>query len=191
MNRTKEIFYFYLDASKKHPKDFYFSFLNPISSIASNVALPFFAGKVLASISLQDGTFSANITYLIVSVIASVGFNRLGFLALMRLQAKVMRDLSVSLFDKIMHRGLRFHTNNIGGKLVSEAFDFLQSYLNLSGTFFASGASLLLTLTIGLLVVFLQSWQLGFFLLIVIGGTMFWTYLDSKRRSRLRSIRHK
>lgn len=165
--------------------------LNPVGSIASGVGLPFFAGLTLASVANQDGSFTKNIMFLTVTAVASLLLNRFGFIALMKLQAKTMDALSVKVFSRIMYRGVRFHVNSIGGKLVSDAFDYLQSYSNLTLAAFTNGASFFLTVIFGLLVIFAQSWQLGLFITLIVTISTWAAYYDSIKRAELRTVRHK
>ena len=100
-----------------------------------------------------------------------------------------MRDLNVYVFERLLARGTHYHTNQIGGKLVSDAMDFSTSYMNLTNTFILNGSPFALTIIIGLIVVGLQSWQLGLFLFIVVAITITGAYSNAKVRSNLRTKR--
>lgn len=143
----------------------------------------------IASITTQDGNFNRYFAFLVIVAVLGITFNRVGFVALMRMQANGMNSLSVTLIDRLLHRGYRYHTNKIGGKTVSDAFDLMQSYMNITLSFFTNGTSFALTLIIGLIVVFIRSWQLGVVVFMIVTVTLLWTYNDSKRRSRLRHKR--
>jgi ATP-binding cassette subfamily B protein len=181
----------YFQAAKKHTVLFYVSLLNPIGSMASNVGIPFFAGLALSSAALQDGNFTKYITYLFITVIVAIFFNRIGFTQIMKLQAKVMSDLNALVFERTLYRGIQYHNNNIGGKIVSDGLDYVQSFSNLWLSFLTSGTSFVISLFLGLAIVFFQSVYLGLFLTFVVAVSIIAAYVDSVRRSKLRSIRHK
>jgi ATP-binding cassette subfamily B protein len=180
---------YYRDA-KKHPKLFYVSFLNPIGSILLNVGVPFYSGLALASVITNSGALQQNIIGLV--IVGSLGLvcNRYGFVSLMKLQAVVSKDIGDELFNHILYRGLRFHTNVVGGKLVSDAFDYLRSFSTLLMASFTNGASFFITVVFGLAIVFTQSIQLGVFLILITSVTLIWAFLESKQRSKVRTIRH-
>jgi ATP-binding cassette subfamily B protein len=181
----------YYNAAKKHTVLFYISLLNPIGSMASNVGVPFFAGLALSSAALQDGNFYKYIIYLSITVLVAIFFNRIGFTQIMKLQAKVMADLNSLVFERILYRGIKYHNNNIGGKIVSDGLDYIQSFSNLWISILTSGASFVISLILGLAIVFSQSFYLGSFLSVVVAISIIAAYIDSVRRSRLRSIRYK
>lgn len=150
------------------------------------VAVPFYASKCLADIAQQTGQFEQHLTLLIIASVAGIISNRLGFNALMSSQAKVMSDLHEIVFAKLLQRGLKFHTNTIGGKLVSDALDFVNAFSLLHNTIFGMGFSLASTLVIGLIVITVQSWQLGLFIFMMVGISLVWAYTESKKRHALR-----
>ncbi len=183
---TLRLFY---DQTRKYKRDSLLMILNPLSAVAINVGIPFFAGISLEQISTNGNDFNKNIILLFVCVVVGIVLNRLGFQALMRTQAKVMSDLSEIVYERVLARGVRYHINNIGGKLVSDANDFFRSYMDITQIFFVNGASFFITVVIGLLVVFTQSVPLGIFILVIISIVGFLVYLDTSKRSLARTIR--
>jgi ATP-binding cassette subfamily B protein len=181
----------YLETSLTHKRYFFLALLNPLGSVVMGVGLPFFASKTLASIVAQDEAFTQNLILLIISVCTVIVFNRIGIVALMKLIAYSMQTLGERTFNALLARGVRYHTNNIGGKLMSDASDVIEGYSKLALAAFTNGASIVLTLIFGLAVVFTQSLQLGIFLFIIVGIMILWTVSSSKKRSSMRVSRHK
>lgn len=179
----------FMQVSLRHKHLVILSLLQPIGAIFTNVGVPFFAGRAIASIALQDGSFSANLWAVIVLALLGIIANRIGFVKLMKLQAEVSSDLSIEVFDRLMDRSVSFHTNQISGKLISDAIDFVGSYLQLSNAAFNNGFSFLMILISGLVVVSINSWQLGLFLLMIVSITLVWAILESSRRTELRHVR--
>ena len=173
----------------KNKNDAIFALLTPIGGIFTNIGVPFFAGKALADIAAKNGQFDNHIKELLVCAVIGIIFNRLGITRLMRLQANVMSDLNEMVLKKILQRGLRFHINQISGKLVSDALDFVTSYSTLLISVYTSALSLSLILISGVVVVTIQSWKLGAFLFLIVLIILTWAYYDSKTRSKVRSIR--
>ncbi len=180
---------FYLHASLKYRKHALLSILTPVSAMLTNVGVPYFAGQALGSIAAHSSNFSHQLTQLIIVAILGIIANRIGFINLMKLQAKTMNDLNQKVFDHLMTRSVGFHTNQVSGKLISDALDFVNAYLTLANAVMTTGISLLATLVSGLIIVSLSSWQLGLFLVSVVTLTLSWAYLESRTRGELRNIR--
>lgn len=180
---------YFLKASWRHKPLALLAFLQPISAMLTNVGVPFFAGRAIASIALHNGAFAHNMW--IVAILAGLGVigGRIGFIKLMSLQAEVTSDLSIKVFDRLMDRSISFHTNQISGKLISDAIDFVGSYMQLSGAAFNNGFSFLVILISGLIVVSVSSWQLGLFLFCIVVVTLTWALIESSRRTELRHVR--
>lgn len=176
----------YWHVSTTHRQDAWRSLLLHVGVVLLSVAVPYYASKAIAALALSDGSFANAMWLLGLVSIGGVLANRFGFNALMRLQAKGVGDLHKMALETLLGRGLRFHTNQIGGKLVSDATDFANAYSTLINTAYNGGASFALTFLIGLSVVLIQSWQLGLYLLVVVGVTFGWAYSESKKRSGLR-----
>jgi len=103
----------------------------------------------------------------------------------------VMYELQNRVFAHLMHRGIRFHTDNVGGKVVSDAIDYPGAYNQLINVVFTSGGPLLLSIIVGLIIIFVESWALGIYMLIVIVITLVWAYRESLTRHSLRTTRLK
>ena len=119
LGTTKQTIKIYWHASWKYKHDVLLACLQPIGNIFINVGMPYFAGHTLAAIAKNNGTYNAQLRLLIIVIIIGIVFNRIGFLRLMVLQAKVMSDLNTRVFTRLLARGTQYHTNQVSGKLVS------------------------------------------------------------------------
>ncbi len=165
--------------------------MQPIGMVIISTIVPFFASRSLSASIKHDGSFWPYLGWLAGSVILALIMNRVGFLALMRLLATVMHELHLKVFACLLNRGLRFHNNTVGGKLVSDATDYPGAYNQLVNAVFTSGGPLALTLIVGLTIIFSQSLGLGIYLLLVVAITITWAYRDSITRRHLRTVRLK
>ncbi len=184
-----ESLYLYGRASWEHRRNALLALTNPLGGILTGVAVPFYASKTLGSITAHNGQFGKQMGILVVVAIAGLLASRVGFINLMVLQAKTMRDLNGVVFNRLMHRSVGFHTDQISGKLVSDALDFISSYGMLITSLFNLGISFAGVLIVGLAIVALNSWQLGLFLFIAVCITVLWAYAESRTRGHLRNIR--
>jgi len=184
---TLKIFY---KVSLEFKKDVLLSCLNPLSSILTYVALPYFASLCVGSIATQNGQFGTNIIWLIICSIFAVAFNWIGFLAILRLLAKGMARMTEMSFSALIDRGAQFHSNNIGGKIVSHGIDMADAYNTFVAPLFNNISSILLSTSIGLIVVYTRSVEIGLFLTLIILVLGVWIYFDNKHRSNARKQRH-
>lgn len=179
----------YWRATSQYPKLRAASFLAPLSLLLISVAIPFTASNALSASFGHDNNFWRYFLMLMLSATLAVVFNRAGMAAFLDMQARVLHDLQHQVFDSLMRRGLRFHTNTIGGKLVSDAIDYINAYIPLSNMLMLQGGPFALSLIVGMVIIFVASWQLGVYLMITVAVTLFWAYRDSLRRYGLRGRR--
>lgn len=186
---ARESLRLYTRASWLHRRHALLSILSPVGAMLTNVGVPYYAGQALGSIANYGSNFSGRLILLVAVSVAGILANRIGFVNLMRLQAETMNDLNTHVFERLMDRSVGFHTNQISGKLISDALDFVTSYSVLLMAVMTNGVSLAAIVLSGLIVVAINSWQLGLFLLSVVLITLTWAYFESKTRGELRNIR--
>lgn len=180
---------FFVEATWAHKKLLFLSSLQIIAMVGISTIVPFLASKTLSAGIVHVGSFWREFIWLAAMIVVFISFNRIGFTALMRLLASVMYELQNRVFWHLMHRGVRFHTDNVGGKLVSDAIDYPGAYNQLMNAVFTSGGPLFLTLIVGLVIIFVQSPPLGAYMLLVVAATLFWAYRESLTRRTLRTTR--
>lgn len=167
------------------------SYLQLVSAVCISIVVPFFASRSVSAALGRSGSFWSNVGWLSLAMVIALVLNRIGFTSLMRLTASVMYELQKRVFSHLMHRGVRFHTDTVGGKLVSDAIEYPDAYSQLSNAVFTSGGPLFLSLLVGLILIFTQSWPLGIYLLITVCVTLVWAYRESLTRRNLRATRLK
>jgi len=181
----------YFDAVKHYPKKAWLCLLLPLANILVGVAVPFFASKVLANMVTHNGAVWHYFAWFVVSAVFGLWFNVVGIRNCMALQACVMEDLHQNLLTHLLERSVGFYNNQIGGKLVSDALDFVGSFGQLFNAGFIGAGSFVATTFIGLIVVFVNSWVIGLSLLILLIVLSIWTYTETRKRSGLRNARLK
>lgn len=179
----------FMAATWMHKKLFLLSCLQVVAMVGISTIVPYLASRTLSAGLGHTGNFWPSLGWLAAGVAIFLIMNRVGFTSLMELLATVMSDLHGRVFSHLMHRGIRFHTDNVGGKLVSDATDFPGAYNLLLNIVFTSGGPLFLGIVSGLFIIFIQSWQLGLYMLAIVIVTLLWAYRESLTRHSLRTTR--
>jgi ATP-binding cassette subfamily B protein len=182
----KETLRIYVRAMLKSRARLLLSLLVPLGALLFTVAVPYFAGKVLAGIAQQSPSLRSSLILLGISSLLGLIFNRIGFAQFMVVQAQALTELQSLVFNRLLARSAGFHTNRISGKLVSDAIDFTRSYGDLGGAIFMNGFPFLLSVLVGLVIVAINSWMLGAFLAVVVISTVAWAYIESRQRADMR-----
>ena len=185
-SRTLRLF---VSASLRSRRDVVLAFLSPIGAVLTNIGVPYYATRALTSIGRSDSRFTHNMVGLAIVAVAGIIANRIGFVRTMNVQARTMSYLHTLVFERLLQRGIGFHTNRIGGKLVSDALDFITAFSTLIMAVFNSGLSFVLVLITGLIIVTINSWVLGVFVFMTVASTLLLAYRESKTRSDLRTVR--
>lgn len=181
----------YWQATRAYPLNIALASMLLVSNIILNVITPFLASKVLADMVTRNNHVWQLFGWFIGAAVLGLVFNRVGIRNSMALQAKVMRDLNDRMFSRLFERSVGFYNNQIGGKLVSDALDFVNSYGQLFNAGYINAAGFLTTTVIGLVLVFISNWIIGLCLTVIILGLAYWTVVETKKRSDLRNARLK
>lgn len=189
LSETSQILHLFLRSTLKNRRVAVLSLLSPIGVVLTNIGIPYFATRALTSITNSNQQFRHYMVGLVIVAIGGIIANRFGFVKVMELQARTMSDLHELVFSRILQRGISFHTNRIGGKLVSDALDFVTAYSGLLMSVYNTGFSFVLVLVTGLVLVAINSWLLGLFVFITVASTLFFAYRESRTRRDLRTIR--
>ncbi len=176
-------------ASFKHKRQLYISSLSPIGAILFGTLVPFYFGKILASLSVNPHHAVHYLPYLLVTGVVGVLANRIGFANLLQLQAATMADLQTESLETLLRQTSSFHNNRVAGKLVSDAIDYPNAYAQLTNALLINILPFCLIVVSGIALVVARSWELGLVLVGMAGiaiGTAFW---QSLRRKSLRKRR--
>jgi ATP-binding cassette, subfamily B, bacterial len=186
---VRETLRVYARASWRHRADAILSCCAPLSNVLFTVLMPFFTSRILASLITRGPALKTNLVFFVSSAALGLGLNFLGIRRCMALRAKVMRDLNDLVFARLLERSTGFFSNQVGGKLVSDALDFVTSYGTLMNDGFINGSGFLLSTILGLVLVVISSWVIGIAILLLLAGLMCWTIIEQKRRSDIREKR--
>lgn len=173
----------------KNKRLFYVSFSYFIGAIGIHVLVPLFISLALAGIVTQKGNIDAHIFPLIITATIGVLGNLIGFIAVIRFSAKGQYDALDLAMTTLISRSVGFHTNNIGGKLVSNALDYPAAFGRLVDTLYINIIPFVLIMIVGISVVFSRSFQMGLALLGITIATITMILIESHRRSGLRAER--
>jgi ATP-binding cassette subfamily B protein len=176
-------------AASAHTKDFWLSLFISIGSVLISVVVPFFAGKVFAGIATDNPDVNKYLLFLGISSFAGLIANRVGITNFNEMLARTMADLHGKVFNRLMKRSVGYHTNNISGKLVSDAIEFVAAFNMLTLATLNNGIPFVSVLLTGIVIVYINAWQLGLFLTLTVVITLLWAWLESRKRSALRHRR--
>lgn len=182
---------FYWQATVRHRREALLALTLPLGGVLLGVFVPFFASRVLADVVHQGTPIWRDFAYFAAIALASFIANAIGARRGVTLQATVMRELQDTMFSRLLQRSVGFYNNQIGGKLVSDAIDFVSSYAQLFANGFVTAFSFTLTVVIGLVMVFLSSWPIGLSIMVLMAILVIWTIVENRRRSGLRNQRLK
>ena len=167
------------------------SLLFPLGNLLQTVVAPLFIGKTLGALAQPHGKPTHYLFYFATAALFGVVCNRLGHPAVVELNATVTGDMQSFAFSTLLKRSVGFHNDNIGGKLVSDALDFAQSYGKLMDSTITGVLQLGVTLVCGSAIIYTESWTLGLFItsmtVLIVGLGIF----DSRRMAPRRSARLK
>ena len=180
----------YLAAIRLHRKTALLALLSPLGAVFMSVLVPYCAGRVFAGIATRNQSLATHyLVYLAISAAIGVFFNRIGFVSLMRLIAKVMSDQQAKVLNHLLYRSTGFHSNQVSGKLVTDAVNYIGAFNTLIGAIVVNGLPFFLIVLTGLGIVFITSWLMGLYLLAVVIITIIWAILESRTRAALRVTR--
>ncbi|HSX15765.1 MAG TPA: ABC transporter ATP-binding protein [Candidatus Saccharimonadales bacterium] len=179
----------YLKATAPYKKDILLSCLLPASNVVLGVAVPFLASKILAGVVSHGPMVWQDFSWFVGAVVVGAILNVIGIRTCVKLQAVVMEDLHLSMFRQLLGRSVGFYSNQIGGKLVSDAIDFIAAYGQLFNAAFINMVGFILTTFIGLCVIFISNWIIGLAVSVLMAGLVFWTVVATEKRTGLRIAR--
>lgn len=153
--------------SARHKWELVLAMLVPVSNLGISVGVPYFIGRILGTLTQPHDSIKNYVIGLVAVSLASVVLNYVSFKNLFSLQPKVMTELQEEALVALMRRGTSFHNSRVSGKLVSDAIDYAQSYLQLCNAFIIDIISFLAIVLLGVVLVGLHSWLIGLILLLM------------------------
>jgi ATP-binding cassette subfamily B protein len=190
-NFERETVNIFVHAILQNKSYFFRSLTHPIGVVSINVFVPFLISTTLADLATGRGDISNHIVPLIIAAAVGVWSNWYGFTNLLRLHAKTQADLVEKALSTILRRSVGFHSNNIGGKLVSNALDYPNAFGKLIDTIYINMVPFALIMIIGIGIVMSRSLPMGLALLVITVITLVLTILESRKRADRRVLRKK
>ena len=186
---TAQTLRLYVRATLRYKAQILSSLALPLSNITLGVAVPFLASKILAGIVSHGPAVWYDFYWFLAAVAVGAVLNVIGIRACVGLQAQVMEDLHDNMFRRLLGRSVGFYNNQIGGKLVSDAIDFISAYGQLFNAIFINMVGFVLTTFVGLVVIFVNNWQIGLAVSLLMAGLVYWTVAATEKRTGLRIAR--
>jgi ATP-binding cassette subfamily B protein len=163
-------------ASRRHPRNFWLVWLVPVSAVCLTIVIPFFVGRIIASLAAPAVDIKPLVVGLVITSIFTVIVNRIGFYNLMKMQATIMGELQSEAMDSLMQRSIGFHNNHISGKLISDAIDYPNSYLRICDMMLITILPFCCSVVLGITLITLGSPLIGLIVglmsALVIGGAI-------------------
>jgi ATP-binding cassette, subfamily B, bacterial len=180
----------FLKASFRYKRDFFISLLTIVGAVLLNVAVPFQAGRIFAGLAHQGTALNNYLWLLAISSVGGALSNRFGISAFNRVLAQTIADMHEKLYVRLLQRSAGYHTNSISGKLIADLVDFVSAYSTLALTTVTNALTFMGVLVVGMIVVYINSWQLGLALTVTVTFTLVWAWYESRTRKKLRLKRH-
>jgi ATP-binding cassette, subfamily B, bacterial len=188
---ARETIKLYLRATLKYKKLSILSLGLPIAAVLTSVFAPLFASKLLAALAAGSENATHYLIGFIVFALGGLIINQVGITANVSIQSRVMSDLFDRMMERLLQRSVGFYADRVGGKLVSDALDFVTAYTNLVVNGFIKGFGFIAIVVTGVIVLTLTSWKIGLILTVILSGLTFWTIKESINRKHIRAKRLK
>ncbi len=189
---TKKVLGFMLRESFKSKKQWVALFLMPTSSLVMATAIPFITSNILAKIAQgqTDGLLRNSIP--ILTITALVGFltNKYGFILYIRSQVSTAKRVQSNMMSKLLKKSGDFYANRMTGKIISDGITLINSMVQFQDLLIIRSIPFVLNLVIGIAIVSINSWQLGFGLMVITLSVIVAAFHASNKRSPLRAARH-
>jgi ATP-binding cassette subfamily B protein len=151
----------FLEVGRKYRPQYYFVWLTAPSAVCISTLVPFFVGKIIATLARPQGDITPAFIGLAISGALTVILNRITFNNLLVWQPRVMADLQTEAFESLIYRGTSFHNNQISGKIVSDALDYPTAFVRLADVIFITILPFFAVIVTGILLISVQSPLIG------------------------------
>jgi ATP-binding cassette, subfamily B, bacterial len=186
---AKETLRIYFSFTWRHKRETLLCLLLPLGNILFSVLTPYYASHVLATLVTHRHHIWFDFSMFASTAIVGLILNGIGIRACMAVQAQVMEELNEYMFSRLLERSVGFFNNQVGGKLVSDALDFVNYYGQLFNVGFNTGSVYVTSTIVGLALVFASNWIIGLVITGLLIVLMYWTVIESRRRSNMRNQR--
>jgi ATP-binding cassette subfamily B protein len=174
-NKKENILYarettrFYMSHVKNYKLPYIFiAFSIPFASIVFNTLLPYFLSRAIGSLSGFDQSTKNMLALATITAIVGFIFNLTGFRKLVIYEAKVTKDITLDIASKLINKDYSFFSNQKVGSLTSKFNDLLGGFIQLQDLVLMKSISTILPLTLGAILIALQSPLLALILSLLI-----------------------
>jgi ATP-binding cassette, subfamily B, bacterial len=181
----------YWQQIRQHKLSFFTALiLIPTALLTLDTITPLFFSQAIGQIGDQNYSGASHFILLAsISGVTGVLFNFIGFQALVRHEGIIRYKLSRDIFGQLIAKDLKFFINEKVGALTSRYIDFLRSHVDIQDLLIIRTLGFVLSVTIGLVVVGLQSPMLALVLLALIAGIIIEVKYSIKYRTKYRIAR--
>lgn len=190
-NITKQTLVLFWQVISKDKKDLYKSLFFPFSLLFTGVIIPYVVSMLLAKIITEQNLDGGLMVILVLSILAGVITNFVGFTAYCALQAKSYQELMGLTLKSLLKRSTGFHADNISGNTVNNAVNLGTALDDFLTGLYTQALGIIITVTIGISLILYKSWELGLALIVLVLVMTAMTVRDNKVRYNLRMERKK
>ncbi|MBQ69058.1 ABC transporter [Candidatus Saccharibacteria bacterium] len=149
----------YWQQVKKHKASFIVAIICvPLSSLAINALLSYFFSQTIAQLLTDNQTAVwQNLTLAAITGFLGFALNLIGFSTLVYHEAKITKLLRNNVFETLINKDLQFFVNEKIGSLTSKYIDFVRSHVVVQDLLIIRTLGLVLSLSVGLTIIALQS----------------------------------
>jgi ATP-binding cassette subfamily B protein len=191
MNVNKQTLHLYWQQIKTQKRSFFTALIAiPIASLFIDTLLPYFFSQAIGGLTTHNqATVTHNLFIAGAIGIIGVCFNFIGFQMIVKLEAAVRAALSDSVFSRLIHKDMRFFVNEKVGGLTSRYIDFIRSHMTLQDLLIIRTLGFVISVSIGLSIVAVQSLPLAGVILLLICFILLQVRWSIKKRTPLRMAR--
>lgn len=141
----------------------------PLGGLLIDTLLPYFFSQALGGLSTHNVELVKN-SLIVAACLGIVGAasNAIGFQMMARHEGNVRVALSDSTFQRLISKDLQFFVNEKVGALTSRFIDFIRSEITLQDLLIIRTLGFVLSVSVGLVIVALQSWLLALIIVVLL-----------------------
>lgn len=191
MSTSRDTIRLYWRQVRKHKGSFFLMLICiPLSSLFINALLSFFFSQAIGQL-LIGNTANVIQDLLFAGLIGLAGFtfNFIGFQAMSTHESHLITLLRNSMFETLINKDLRFFINEKVGGLTSKYIDFVRSHIVIQDLLIIRSIGLVLSLTVGLVLIGSQSLLIAGVLLALMIGLVIEVKWSLKMRAPYRKER--
>lgn len=191
MNTNKETLRLYWRQIKQYKPSFFTALISiPAAEILISTLLPYFLSLAIGGLT-ENNTSIVQHTLILAAIVGVSGalLNLIGFQALTRHEASVRKDLADTSFSSLIRKDVNFFTNTKVGALTTRHIDFIRSHVTLQDLLIIRTIGFILSITIGLSLLFAASPSVAGILLFLLIALVLQIKWSIKKRTPWRKER--